>query len=181
MKVITVILAALMASSLYAPRPAAAEGDTPAKRHENAVARYLANDVVESMRALRALAAEGYAPSQAYLAEILDESGENDEAARLFKLAAGQGDPAGLFGLGFMYIKGEGVAKDEGTGMALVRRAAEKEYKPAIRVMMSAYRNGLYGVTADEAQSALWKGKLGEDTAPPEKEIPQKNVTPKAR
>jgi len=180
MNVKTAILALVMASLLAAPRSAAGDGDALAARHESAVARYLANDVVESMRALRALAGEGYAPSQAYLAEILDESGENHEAARLFKLAADQGNPAGLFGLGFMHLKGEGVEKDEAKGMALVRQAAEKEYKPALRVMMLAYRNGLYGLAADEAQSALWKEKLGEDAAPPVKKNPP-GAKPKAR
>jgi TPR repeat protein len=48
------------------------------------------------------------------------------EAARLFRLAADQGNANAQFNLGVMYENGEGVAKDLGEAMRLFRLAADE-------------------------------------------------------
>lgn len=53
------------------------------------------------------------------------EMGRYDEATKVFKLAAEQGYPEGMYHLGKCYLQGTGVVYSKGLGQAYVYRAAE--------------------------------------------------------
>lgn len=127
------------------------------------------NDIVKSMELYRKLADEGYAPAQSRLGYILDQSEENEEAVRLYRLAANQGYPGGEHGLGVMYLKGEGVEKDNAKGVELITRAAKKGYVKAIKTMITAYKKGLYNLDVDPEKASLWESRLKAQENKPDK------------
>jgi TPR repeat protein len=51
---------------------------------------------------------------------------DDQEAVRLFKLAADQGNASGQYSLGFMYLNGRGVAKDDQEAVRLYKLAADQ-------------------------------------------------------
>ncbi|PTQ75471.1 tetratricopeptide repeat protein [Celeribacter persicus] len=65
-----------------------------------------------------------------------------EQAARLFGLAAEQGDRNALFNLGKLYFEGEGVEKDAGQAIAYYRQAAEKDHILALNTLGALYRMG---------------------------------------
>jgi TPR repeat protein len=103
-------------------------------------------DVVGAMAPLRSAANAGYSKAQVLLAEILDRSEFDEDAVVLYRKAADQGDPDGMFGLGAMIAAGEGVkTKDLVEGRLWIQKAAEKGQKQAINVMAQAYLKGELG------------------------------------
>jgi len=117
------------------------------------------NDVVGAMGPLRAAANAGHAKAQVLLAEILDRSEFDEDAVVLYRKAADQGDPDGMFGLGAMTAAGEGVKKkDPIEGRRWIEKAAEMGHKQAISVMAQAYLKGELGLSeADRATPAALK------------------------
>lgn len=132
----------------------------PEQDTELAVKEFARGDLVASMALWRKAANAGYAPAQVWLGDILDKSEEDQEAVEWYRKAAAQGSPAGEYGLGQMYAKGEGVKKDDAEALTHILRAAEKNYLPAVTSMMEAYRAGSMGVTRDLAQADAWEAKL---------------------
>jgi uncharacterized protein len=132
----------------------------PEQDSELALKEFNRGDLVASMALWRKAANAGYAPAQVWLGDILDKSEEDKEAVEWYVKAAAQGSPAGEYGLGQMYIKGEGVKKDLVEARTHILRAAEKNYLPAIALMMEAYRAGGLGVTRDLSQADAWEAKL---------------------
>jgi TPR repeat protein len=128
------VVAACAAIALAAAAVAAPDEDY--RRGERA---YRSGDVVEAVAVLRRAAENGHAPSQVLLAEILDRAELNEEAIVWFRRAAEQGDAAGAYGLGAMYLAGEGVKQDPQEAYRWFARAAEKGYAPAILSLASAY------------------------------------------
>jgi uncharacterized protein len=96
-------------------------------------------DVARAMPVLRRMADEGYAPAQARLAHLLDKAEENAAAVGYFRKAADQGDADGAFGLGSMYVSGEGVARDMSEALRWMRIAAAKSHVQAINFLAQAY------------------------------------------
>ena len=113
-------------------------------------------DIIEAMRLFRRAAEQGYAPGQNWLAYILDQSEQNEEAVAWYRKAAEQGDARGQLSLGEMYIKGEGVAKDLEQGAAWVRKAAENGSTSAMRLLALNYQRGGMGLEADPEQANYW-------------------------
>ena len=134
----------------------------PEQDTELAVKEFNRGDLVASMALWRKAANAGYAPAQVWLGDILDKSEEDKEAVEWYVKAAAQGSPAGEYGLGEMYAKGEGVKKDFAEALTHILRAAEKNYLPAVTLMVEAYRTGSLGVTQDLAQANVWEAKLVE-------------------
>jgi uncharacterized protein len=134
----------------------------PEQDTELAVKEFNRGDLVVSMALWRKAANEGYAPAQVWLGDILDKSEEDQEAVDWYRKAAAQGSAAGEYGLGQMYAKGEGVKKDLTEARAHILRAAEKNYLPAVTMMMEASRTGGLGATRDMAQADAWEAKLVE-------------------
>src|SRR5260370_31702230 len=59
-----------------------------------------------------------------------DVSKDDCEAARLFKLAADQGNALAQHNLGFMYQNGRGVPQDNAAAIGWYRKAAGRRYAP---------------------------------------------------
>ena len=134
----------------------------PEQDSELAVKEFARGDLVTAIALWRKAANEGYAPAQVWLGDILDKAEEDQEAVEWYRKAAAQGSPAGEYGLGQMYAKGEGVKKDFAEAQTHILRAAQKNYLPAVTLMMNAYRAGTFGLTRDLAQADAWEAKLVE-------------------
>lgn len=113
-------------------------------------------NLIESMQLLERSAKEGYTPAQVTLAYILDFSERNEEAFNWYRQAADSNDPAGIFGLGGMYAKGEGVERNAQKAGEMIRRAAEMAHLPAMRAYAYALENGALGFARDEATAVEW-------------------------
>lgn len=129
---------------------------------DNALAKkeFERGNLVVSMSLWRTAAQAGYAPSQVWLGDILDKAEEDVEAVGWYQKAADQGSADGEYGLGQMYIKGEGVKKDVGQGMRYIERAAAQNHVEAVKMMMVAYRQGSLGLPLDNVQADAWETKL---------------------
>lgn len=129
---------------------AAAACASPAHEHQRAVAAYGRGDVVAAMRTLRPLAQAGHGPSQRMLAFILDRSDAPEEAARLYRDAADQGDAEATAALGELLMVGRGIAKDEKLALAQFSKAAELGHRQSIEVMADAQLRGSLGTAATD-------------------------------
>ena len=113
-------------------------------------------DVVGAMAPLRTAAKAGHSKAQVLLAEILDRSEFDEEAVALYRQAADQGDPDGMFGLGAMIAAGEGVkAKDPLEGRLWIQRAAEKGQRQAVNVIAQAYLKGELGFSGADRMTPI--------------------------
>lgn len=128
----------------------------PAEDTEAAEQSYRSGDVVTAVKLLRSAADAGYAPAQARLAAILDAAEEDAAAIGLYRKAAAQGNAAGEYGLGLMYAKGEGTRRDHAEALKWFRRAAEKNYVPAVETIASAYLYGDLGLAVDQKEAEAW-------------------------
>ena len=77
------------------------------------------------------------------------------EAVRWLLLAAAQNDAAAQYSLGYYYLKGEGVAKDEVKAVEWCRKAAEQNHAEALYNLGACYAGGI-GVAKDEAEAVKW-------------------------
>lgn len=132
----------------------------PEQDTELAEKEFARGDLVVSMGLWRKAAQEGYAPAQVRLADILDKAEEDVEAVDWYRKAAVQGNAAGEYGLGQMYLKGEGVKKDAEQARVNVLRAAEKNHLPAVLLMMEAYRTGGMGLAIDPGKADEWEARV---------------------
>lgn len=119
-----------------------------------------AGDIVNAMATLKRAADQGHVRAQTLFAYILDFSEENEDAVKYYRMAANQGDPEGELGLGLLYAAGKGVAKNNEDALNWIKKAAEKNYQPAINVLADAYWAGSLGLgeegKRDNAQALLW-------------------------
>lgn len=121
-----------------------------------------AGDIVAAMAALRRAAGAGHAPSQALLASVLDQAELDDEALGWYRKAAEQGDPDGEFGIGSMYLSGEGVKQDLAQAYFWFLRAGEKGHEPATVALADSYLRadkGELAVGPDKMRAAEWLRK----------------------
>lgn len=149
---------------------------------DNALAKkeFERGDLVVSMSLWRKAAQAGYAPSQVWLGDILDKAEEDVEAFEWYKKAADQGNAGGEYGLGQMYLKGEGVKQDLALGRQYVERAANKNHVEAVKSMMTSYRQGGMGLPVDHVQGDVWETKLIAILPDYTKPVPKSNgKTPK--
>jgi len=114
------------------------------------------DDLVAAIQWFRAAAETGYAPAQARLAYVLDKAEENEEAVHWYRKAAEQGDPDGKFGLGQMYAIGEGIERDVGRALQLIREAAEEGHVNAMHTMAVSYEKGDLGLPVDRHKALSW-------------------------
>lgn len=112
----------------------------PADDHQRGLQAYRRGDVVAAMAALRPAAQAGHAPSQVLLAFILDRGDFPEEAARLYRQAAGQGDAEGHAGLAGLLLAGRGIAKDETAARAHFSKAAALGHAGAAQVLQQLER-----------------------------------------
>jgi len=113
-------------------------------------------NLIESMQLLERSANAGYAPAQVTYAYILDISERDEDAVKWYRQAAESNDPAGQFGLGGMYAKGEGVERDPQNAGRLTLQAAEAGYLPAMRAYAYALENGSMGFAQNPTTAGEW-------------------------
>src|SRR3970040_2593521 len=134
----------------------AAAAATPEDDFRDGEKAYLAGDVIGAMTTLRRAADKGHAPAQALLAEILDRAEFDEEALAWYRKAAEQGHAPAEFGLGAMYLAGEGVKADPGQAVFWFTRAAERGHSGAIVALAQALMNAPER-SADEATLLRWR------------------------
>lgn len=123
---------------------------------DQGIEEYRKGNLIEGMQLLEKSAAQGYAPAQTTLAYILDVAEQDADAFHWYQQAAESNDAAGLFGLGGMYIKGEGTVKDPMKGGQLIKRAAQLGYVRAMQVYARALEHGQLGFEPDQRSAAEW-------------------------
>lgn len=117
------------------------------------------SDIVSAMAYYRKAAEAGYVPAQNRLAYLLDKSEENEEAFSWYQKAAATGDAEAEHGLARMYASGDGIKKNNSEALRLFTSSANKNYKPAIRVMAAAYEEGELGLRIDYETARKWLSK----------------------
>ncbi len=146
----------------------------PEDDHRRGLQAYNTGDVATAMSVLRAPANAGHAPSQSLLAFILDRGDFVEEAARLYTLAAAQGDAEAQAALGNFYLTGRGVAKDEKQALSYFSKAAEQGHVLSMQVLAKAYRDGSFGLQPDAVQAARWEARIAEIRGTPRAATPNK-------
>jgi TPR repeat protein len=114
------------------------------------------------MQLLEKSAAEGYAPAQTTFAFILDLAEKDAQAVHWYRQAADSNDAGGLYGLGGMYAKGEGVEKDPIKAGQLIKQAAQLDHAEAMRYYAKALESGNLGFDAAPRLAAEWFQKAAE-------------------
>lgn len=139
---------------------AGSAGATPADDTVLAEKEFARGDLVASIALWRKAAEQNYAAAQVRLGDVMDKSEEDEEAVKWYGKAAAQGNPAGQYGLGQMYAKGEGVKTDLTRACALIMQAARQDYPRAALTLMESYRTGRLGLAPDPVQAAFWEAKV---------------------
>lgn len=121
---------------------------------------YRKGDLMAAMALWRKAAEAGYAPAQVRLAGALDDAEQDEEAVQWYRKATAQGSVPGEFGLGVMYLKGEGIAKDFEKARFHILRAANQNHVPALRTMSELYKVGGAGLPADQAEAEKWEDRM---------------------
>jgi TPR repeat protein len=96
------------------------------------------------------------------LAGILDQAEFDAEALAWYRKAAAQGDSGGEFGVGSMYLAGEGVGRDLPEAYRWLVRAAEKNHEEATVALANAYLRAARGELApgpEPARAGEWLRK----------------------
>ncbi|MCZ7488597.1 tetratricopeptide repeat protein [Rhizobium rhizogenes] len=86
----------------------------------------------------------GYAPAfnrvgLMYLRGELGQERDGRRATDYFRKGAAADDPNALFNLSRLYLAGQGVARDEGQGVALLKRAAAHDHILALNTLGALY------------------------------------------
>jgi len=129
---------------------------------EQGILEYRKGNLIEAMQLLEKSAAEGYAPAQTTLAFILDLAERDAQAVHWYRQAADRNDAGGLFGLGRMYSKGEGVEKDPLKAGQLIKQAAQLDHAEAMRFYANALESGQLGFDPAPRSAAEWYQKAAE-------------------
>ena len=127
---------------------------------DQAEKEFARGNLVTALSLWRKAAESGHAIAQARLGDVLDKADEDDEAVKWYRKSADQGEPAGEFGLGGMYTKGEGVKQDYAQALKYIGSAAGKGYLPAMVVMRDIYKNGSHEQQPDKAKFDEWDAKV---------------------
>jgi TPR repeat protein len=117
------------------------------------------DDIFEAEKYFRKAAEQNYVPAQVQLGELKHAALENEEAVGWFLMAAYQGDAAGAYDLGEMYASGEGVELNVAKAVYWINHSAEKNYLPAVEVLVNAYRAGDLGLKIDLDKVKSWESK----------------------
>ena len=130
-----------------------------AEDHEKAIQMWQIGNVVDAMTTFTNNAEKGHAPSQVWLANLMDQAQQDEDAVKWFRKAADQGNAAGEYGLGLMYGKGEGVKQDNVKAVEYVTRAAEKDYIDAVLALVAVYSKGGFGLEPNLEKGEFWNAR----------------------
>lgn len=127
-------------------------------------------------------AEQNYTPAQVAIGELNDSAQYYEEAVGWFLMAATQGDEAGQYDLGQMYLRGNGIEKNETKALYWIKRSASKNYLPAVHLMAGAYRSGGFSglIKIDLDQAKSWDAKAERLEAIERKIIDEKLAAMKA-
>lgn len=84
------------------------------------------------------------------------QTGNYREAVRLFRPLAERGDPEAQYYLGYMYEKGQGVAKDHERMRTWYQRSADNNYAKAQYKVAVGYAFGLGGLPQSDEDATKW-------------------------
>merc|ERR1711966_367293 len=84
------------------------------------------------------------------------------KASYWFMDAAKKGVPHGMYTVGTMLIKGDGVEKDEAYGVRLLSEAANKDHTEAMGDLGEILYEGWHGVDRDRGASAIWMDRASQ-------------------
>jgi len=88
---------------------------------------------------------------------------KGDFATALSEFGSGtQGEPLGTFFLALMYLRGEGVARDEDRGVALLKSSADEGYSAAQYLLGQRYLYGL-GLPRDKGKAMIYLQRAAAD------------------
>lgn len=132
----------------------------PQEDAELAEDAYKKSDLISAMRLWRKAAEQGHAPAQARLGNVLETTGDDEEAVEWYQKAANQGNAAGEYSLGRKYLEGKGLKQDEEKARSLILQAANKNYAPAMKTVMDFYKTGRAGLPLDLEQARIWEDKI---------------------
>jgi TPR repeat protein len=142
---------------------AAAAMAAPIDDYQRGAQAFRTGDLNAATAALKRAAEAGHAPAQVLLGSILDQAEFDAEALAWYRKAAEQGDAGGEFGVGSMYMNGEGgVARDLVQAYAWLTRAGGKDHEQAIVALASAYlraQKGELSPAPDPARAGEWLRK----------------------
>jgi TPR repeat protein len=119
-------------------------------------------DPAKGLHFLNRAAAKGHAPSQSRLGFAYEQRHDFAAAAGWYRKAADRDDEMGLCNLGVLLLQGNGVAKDEAQGIALLTRAASQGSAFAKYRLAACYQQG-EGVPQDYAKCVYWYGQAAAD------------------
>ncbi|MFZ2540138.1 MAG: tetratricopeptide repeat protein [Gallionella sp.] len=135
----------------------------PAEELERANDLFEKEQMMDAVVIFKKLAEQNYAPAQARLGEVLDYTEADEEAVGWYIMAAAQGSAEGAYGLGKMYLSGEGIKSDPTQALYWIKLAAEKDNLNAVKLLESSYRLGsppsALGLAVDLQQAKLWEAK----------------------
>ena len=138
-------------------------------------------DLKKALDLFREAALLNYTPAQVFLGEYWDYASYYEEAVGWFMTAAYQGNVAGAFGLAKMYAQGNGIAQSNEKAFFWLRFAAERNHLPAMKVMLSIYKKGMWGQKADAEQAKYWQEKIPAVAAAEKKQIQEMRARLKER
>ena len=116
-------------------------------------------EIGEAMKLYIQAAELNYVPAQVKLGELANFSQYYETAVGWFLMAAMQGDAAGQYNLGLMYLAGHGIEQDDSKAAFWIRRSAAKNFTLATKAIANAYRSGDMGVKIDIAQANEWESR----------------------
>jgi TPR repeat protein len=125
----------------------------PAEDYAAGERAYRRGDVREALAKLRPAADAGHAKAQVLLGAILDAAEQDEEAVRYLKLAAGQGEPDGMYLYAAMLGSGEGTPKDPVRAREWMEKSAGAGKREAVIAVAAAYLNGGFDLGAAERAS----------------------------
>jgi TPR repeat protein len=135
---------------------------SPEEDGKEGIREYELGNMIDGMELMYKSANAGYAPAQAKLGYILDQSEENEKAVIWFRKAAEQGNVDGQYGLGIMYAKGDGVEKTFSEAIIWIKKAADQGHLMAMRTYATALENGELGISKDEDETLRWLRKAAD-------------------
>ncbi|MCI0565199.1 MAG: hypothetical protein MN733_42575 [Nitrososphaera sp.] len=89
---------------------------------------------------------------------------DSKRSRRWYAKAARVQDPRGMYELGFMFLEGEGGAKNTGRAEALLRASAQCGDLDAAKFLEYCYSTGAYGFARSKARAKLY-GALSVETS----------------
>ena len=128
----------------------------------SALCHKLGKPLVDSSKDVQVSKGQAMSPEEMWAkANELDDQENYEEAFKLYRILAEQGDARAQYMLGICYENGIGVAKDKTKAVRWYRKAAEQGNAEAQYSLGICYDLGI-GVAKDKAEAVRWYRKAAE-------------------